>query len=241
MKLPTISGVIRRRILLNYRVAPEVIQPLLPPNFRPKLHGGFAIAGTCLIRLEQVRPVGLPALVGISSENAAHRFAVVWQDEQGNSQEGVYVSRRDTDSCRNQLAGGRLFPGEQHAAKFTVKDDGSHLDFAMNSEDGQVVVQVRGKTAAALSADSVFENVDAASAFFEPGSLGYSATEKGNRLEAVRLKTATWEIAPFAVEQQHASFFADSSRFPAGTISFDCALIMRDIQHQWQSEADIYF
>ncbi len=241
MKLPTISGVIRRRILLNYRVAPEVIQPLLPPNFRPKLHAGFAIAGICLIRLEQVRPVGLPALVGISSENAAHRFAVVWQDEQGNSQEGVYVSRRDTDSCLNQLAGGRLFPGEHHAAKFTVTDDGDHIDFAMNSQDGEVVIQVRGKTAAALSVDSVFKDTATASAFFEPGSLGYSATEKGGRLEAVRLKTATWEIAPFAVEQQHASFFADPSHFPAGTISFDCALVMRDIQHQWQSEADIYF
>ena len=36
MKIPAIKGIIRRRLLLNYRVSPEVIQ---------------AIAGICLTRL----------------------------------------------------------------------------------------------------------------------------------------------------------------------------------------------
>lgn len=37
MKIPAITGIIRRRILLNYRVAPEVVETILPVNFRPKL------------------------------------------------------------------------------------------------------------------------------------------------------------------------------------------------------------
>src|SRR5580692_3794040 len=105
MKLLGIGGVIRRRILVNYRVAPELIQPLLPPKFRPKLHAGSAIAGICLIRLEQLRPRGMPGFLGTSSENAAHRVAVVWEDERGQRQEGVYIPRRDTDSRLNQIAG----------------------------------------------------------------------------------------------------------------------------------------
>lgn len=44
MKIPTINGVIRRRILLNYRVDPAAIQKELPANFRPKTVNGFAIA-----------------------------------------------------------------------------------------------------------------------------------------------------------------------------------------------------
>ena len=107
LKLPVINGLIRRRLLVNYRVAPKVIQPLLPEKFRPKVHEGFAIAGICLIRLEQIRVKGLPAFTGISSENAAHRIAVTWEDEGGKTQEGVYIPRRDTDSMLNQLAGGR--------------------------------------------------------------------------------------------------------------------------------------
>ncbi len=240
MKLSNISGVIRRRILVNYRAVPELIQPLLPANFRPKLHADFAIAGICLIRLEQVRPKGIPSFLGTSSENAAHRIAVVWEDEQGKLQEGVYISRRDTNSRLNRMAGGRLFPGEHHAANFKVTDDGDNIDFEMESDDGQVVIQVRGKTAAELPPVSGFKNAAAASAFFEPGSLGYSATEKGNRLEAVRLKTRTWTIAPLAVEHLYSSYFGDKTTFPPDTVFFDCALVMRDIQHEWQSESDLY-
>src|SRR3977135_359472 len=121
MRLPTIQGIIRRRLLVNYRVAPAVLARLLPATFRPKLHGEFAMAGICLIRLEQIRPQGLPVFLGASSENAAHRIAVLWEDEQGKTQGGVYVPRRDTNSRLNYLAGGRLFPGEHHAARFQVK------------------------------------------------------------------------------------------------------------------------
>jgi hypothetical protein len=240
MKVSNIGGIIRRRILVNYRAKPEVIQPLLPTKFRPKLHDGFAIAGICLIRLEQVRPNGMPSFMGISSENAAHRFAVVWEDEQGKLQEGVYIPRRDTDSLLNLAAGGRFFPGEHHAAKFVVSDNGSSVNFQMFSKDQTIVVKVRGNDAPELGSESGFKDLAEASSFFEQGSLGYSATQKGNKLEGLRLKTVQWKIAPLQVEHVRSSFFDDKTRFPKGSISFDCALIMRNIEHQWQSEDDLY-
>lgn len=58
MRLSTIQGVIDRRILVNYRVAPEVAARLFPAPFRPKLANGYAVAGICLIRLKQ-NPTGL--------------------------------------------------------------------------------------------------------------------------------------------------------------------------------------
>ena len=91
MKIPVITGIIRRRILLNYRVQPEVLATILPGNFRPKLVKGQAIAGICLIRLEQIRPKGLPAMIGISSENSAHRIAVEWEAD-GATHEGPDVN-----------------------------------------------------------------------------------------------------------------------------------------------------
>src|SRR6267142_5946791 len=107
MKLPIIQGIIRRRILVNFRVDPDVVQTQLPKRFTPKLHAGSAIAGICLIRLEEIRPKFLPALFGISSENAAHRIAVTWRDDKGIEKEGVYIPRRDTGSWLNHLSGGR--------------------------------------------------------------------------------------------------------------------------------------
>ena len=48
MRVPVLHGVIERRLLVNYRVAPDALADILPPPFRPKLVDGYAIAGICL-------------------------------------------------------------------------------------------------------------------------------------------------------------------------------------------------
>ncbi|MEM7011438.1 MAG: DUF2071 domain-containing protein [Verrucomicrobiota bacterium] len=93
MKIPALKGIIRRRILLNYVVDPTVVAKTLPKPFRPKLVGGKAVAGICLIRLERIRPKGVPGFIGTTSENSAHRIAVTWDDD-GSEFEGVFVPRR---------------------------------------------------------------------------------------------------------------------------------------------------
>ena len=235
MKLPAVQGIIRRRMLVNFRADPEVTQRLLPPPFRPKLHRGSAIAGICLIRLEQIRPEFVRLPVGAASENAAHRVAVLWTDKDGAEREGVYIPRRDTSSLFNHLAGGCLFPGEHEQAHFRVCDEGGVIDFAMRSADGTAEIRLRGRESDALPATSRFASLPEASSFFEGGSFGYSATQRGDRLDGIRLETQTWHVTPLDVESVYSSFFADEGRFPPGTVQFDCALLMRDIPHHWFS------
>jgi uncharacterized protein YqjF (DUF2071 family) len=238
MKLPTIEGVIRRRMLVNFRVDPQVIQKKLPSRFKPKLHQGQAIAGICLIRLEYIRPKSLPQIVGMSSENAAHRIAVLW-DEGGISQEGVFIPRRDTDSQFNHLLGGRLFPGEQHRAEFKVDDHDDQINFSMKSLDGDVAVEVIGNVAEKLPQTSIFHSLSESSSFFEAGSLGYSVTHDHNRLDGIRLQTKNWRVEALDVEKVFSSYFADEESFPKGSAVFDHALIMRNIDHEWHAASDL--
>lgn len=98
MLVPTVRGLIDRRILVNYRVDPAVMARRLPEPFRPKLFRRHAIGGICLIRLKRIRPAGWPAAIGIGSENAAHRIAVEW-DEGGAVREGVYIPRATRTPC----------------------------------------------------------------------------------------------------------------------------------------------
>jgi hypothetical protein len=240
LKLPRIQGVIRRRILVNFRVEPEIIQRQLPAKFRPKLHAGSAIAGICLIRLEHIRPINFPSLLGMSSENAAHRIAVLWENEEGRTVEGVFIPRRDTNSRLNHFAGGRLFPGEHHHATFRVETVREKIDFQMHSKDGQVAVELQATIANDLPASSRFGTLAAASGFFEPGSMGYSVTANDGRLDGIRLKTKGWRVEPLEVQRVYSSYFADDRKFPKGSVSFDCALLMRDLEHEWHSEPDLY-
>src|SRR5438270_2239709 len=105
LRLPVIHGMIDRRILVNYRCVPETLRTLLPAPFRPKVVSGWGMAGICLIRLRHVRPRGFPELLGVASENAAHRIAVEWDDDRITRQ-GVYIPRRDSSSQLNHLLGG---------------------------------------------------------------------------------------------------------------------------------------
>jgi len=236
-RFPAVHGIIRRRLLVNFRVDPEVMQRHLPAPFRPKLHAGHAIAGICLIRLENIRPRRVPSFLGLSSENAAHRTAIVWEED-GEAREGVYIPRRDTDSLLSHLGGGRIFPGEHHRARFEVSDDGERIVLHMRATDGGVRVDVTGQEAETLPATSVFRTLNEASDFFEPGALGYSATSNGRRLDGIVLKTHFWKVTPFAIAEVASSYFADEALFPAGSVIFDHALLMRDISHEWHAAAD---
>ena len=240
MRIPVIKGTIKRRLLVNFRADPTVVQRILPQSFRPKLHQGFSLVGICLIRLEQIRPAGLPGALGLSSENAAHRIAVEWTDRTGIQREGVFIPRRDTGSFLNRVAGGRVFPGEHHLASFSVLDSGGHIDFSMQSHDGAVTVRVVGDDADSLPASSCFSSLVEASAFFEGGSLGYSVTRDGDRLDGLLLRTLDWRLHALSVTEVHSSFFADRQRFPEGSIEFDHALVMRDILHEWHKAEDLY-
>jgi hypothetical protein len=76
MRIPALRGIIARRLLVNYRVDPDALNQALPPPFEPLLIDGYGVAGICLIRLTQIKPVGPPGPWGFSSEGGAHRIAV---------------------------------------------------------------------------------------------------------------------------------------------------------------------
>jgi len=220
-------------LLINFRADPAVVQALLPTGLSPKLHRGQAIVGICLIRLEGIRPKGCLPLITVSSENAAHRIAVEWTDADGVAKEGVFIPRRDTDSLVNALAGGRLFPGEHNHSRFSVQDDGETISLAMSSSDGDTRVEVKAKAGTSLPESSWFASLEEASAYFESGCIGYSVSCDPARFDGIELKTSRWDVQPLEVTEVYSSFFQNEKRFPAGSVSFDHGLIMREIPHEW--------
>lgn len=239
MKPPVIQGVIRRRILANFRIDPKIMQQQLPARFRPKLQRGYAVAGICLIRLEHIRPRFVPESIGLNSENAAHRVAVLW-DEAGVTREGVFISRRDTNSQLNHFFGGRIFPGEHHQSSFNVAESETEISISLGSTDATVSVQIEGTPAKALPRTSIFSSLAEASAFFEAGSIGYSVTHDPGRLDGLNLKTEQWQVEPLEVRKVESSYFSDETKFPPGSIEFDHALLMKNVAHEWHSAEDLY-
>ena len=233
MRAPVVHATIERRILVNYRVDVDVLASLLPPPFRPAPVGGVGIAGICLIRLGNIRFSGLPAVVGLTAENAAHRVAVEWDELQGPVR-GVYIPRRDTSSRLVALLGGRVFPGWHHLAHFDVEEEDGAYRVKLRSRDGKVSARVSARRAGAPMAGSVFATVGQASSFFRTAPQGYAVTPTKGVFDGVELETCGWGIQPMCVEDAQSSFFEDSSHFPAGTAELDSAFLMEKIDTAWR-------
>ena len=238
MKLPVVRGLIDRRILANYRIDPIVLIAVLPKPFRPKIVNGFGIGGICLIRLKSIRPRFFPFRWGLGSENAAHRIAVEW-DVGGELREGVYVPRRDTSSMLNTLVGGRIFPGVHHHASFTVAESMETLSVDLTSDDRETHVSISGTVTEDFPKTSVFTSLSVASEFFKRGSLGYSLSHVDGKYDGLELRCSKWKMEVLNIEKIVSSFFDDKSRFPSESIQFDCALLMRSIEHEWHGREDL--
>jgi hypothetical protein len=226
------AGHIDHRILLNYRVEPDVADAWLPAGLRPRLVDGHAIAGVCVIRMSALRPAAVPRRLGVTTDNAAHRIAVELDGPDGPAH-GVFVPRRDTSSRAARALGGRLFPGTLHGARVgaDARDGEVHVDIV--SDDGEVRISCDAVTADHVAPGSVFAGVEAASAFFLHDPLGYSPGRRPGTYDVMELVAATWELRPLAVAHVASSAFDDRHVFPAGTVTFDSAFAMQPTDARW--------
>jgi hypothetical protein len=227
---PPLVGTIERRLLVNYRVDPVVAAGWLPSPLRPRLVRGHAVAGLCLLRLGDLRPPGVPARLGLTSENVAHRVAVEWDSPHGVA-DGVFISRRDTTSWASVAFGGRLFPGDHHRARFSVHEDGSRLSIAYAAADGATGATVHARTGGPWGSE-LFDDLAAAASFFRSGCDGYSPTRSGPGLQGLRLHSVAWDPVPVTVESASSRML---DGLPAGAAELDCALLLRDLPVRWES------
>lgn len=225
MSRPAIASFIERRLLVNFRLDPDVTARILPEGTRPLLRRGHAVGGICLIRLAGARRSGgpLPGLAdlagrfGLRTELAVHRIATVWQGPDGPEQ-GVYIPRRDTDSRISTLTAGLFLPGEHHLARFEVEESPERLRIGFRSADGTAHAQVQALVADRLRGSALFADLDEAAAFVREAPDGYAA------------RGEEFSIRPATLLHVASSYFEDPDRFPEGTAIADSALVLRDVE-----------
>ncbi len=232
--LPRLEGTITRRVLLNFRADPEVVRCLVPEPLEVANQNGFAVVGVCLVRLEQLRPKGLPSFMGVSSEGMAHRVAVRYPTPDG-WRDGVFVWRRETDRRPIALVGGRVFPGVHRHAEFLIAEDDGRLAMAVFTERNKADVSLEARYPAEWTRTSLFGTFEEASRFFERGDCGFSCSPRTRELEGIQLRTHRWKVIPLQVHRAYSAFFENPDRFPPGSVECDSALLMHGVVSEWHS------
>lgn len=221
------NATIQRRLLINYRVDPEVANAWLPEGLRPQLVDDSAIAGICLIRLAHMAPTWLPGQRGWGAENAAQRIAVE-RDVADGVERGVFIPLRYSASRVAVALGGRLFPGVHARADITSRESADRIEVTMRHRRTTLVhADVR---VADVLAGSVFGSVEHASEFFRCGSLGWSPGRSRGSYDGLRLDTDAWRVEPTEPIDVGVRFFDE---LPSGTAELDSVLLMRNIPAVW--------
>ena len=58
-------------------------------------------------------------------------------------------------------------------------------------------------------------------------------------MDGLELRSLTWQVSPLAMEKVESSFFEERTLFPASSVEFDCALLMRGIDHEWHGRESL--
>jgi hypothetical protein len=237
MELPVLNGLIDRRILVNYRVEPDVVKSLLPSYLEPLVINGYASAAICLLRLKNIGMKYSPSFLRITSENAAHRFLVKYTkgNEEGTA---VFIPRRDTDSILNVVLAGKMFSWPHYSASFLVKEANGNYCVKMQSKDHHSMVQVEAQLSDTFPSKSMFDSLDHASDCFHGCAVGISPSAQVSKVKTIKLKTKTWYVKPLHISFLKSSYFENKSLFPEGSIEFDNGILMEGIEHEWLSKSD---
>ncbi len=238
-QLPVITGLLDRRILLNYSLDPDYLKRFLPSPFKPRLFNGVGVGGICMIRFSGLRPKFVPPFMGIDSENAAHRIAVEWEFNDKKF-EGVYIPKRNTASQFNYITGGKIFPGIFQMSKFDVNEQSDNYQIKITpSGQNQPMVEFQGEASTKLSEKSIFPALKVASDFFAKGAIGYSLSADKSHFQGMELRMLQWDIQAMNIKQASVHLFENSSSFPVGTAKLDSAMLMKNLRHEWHRIPEI--
>jgi hypothetical protein len=102
------------------------------------------------------------------------------------------------------------------------------------SADHTASARVHVRTVDRWSGSRLFASLDEASTFFRRGAIGYSATSDGRCLDGLELRSSAWRVEPVEVLAAESTFFADPKLFPAGSVTLDNALLMRNVPVTWE-------
>ena len=97
-------------------------------------------------------------------------------------------------------------------------------------------MNVQARLSNEFNDDSIFDSLHAVSEFFEAGAMGYSPTRQPGNYDGLELRTLDWRVEPLQVQEVRSSFFENETLFPSGSVHFDNALLMKEINHEWHEQ-----
>jgi len=196
----TVAGSIEQCWLFVYRLPVKTAQPLLPMPLRLVIHGGYAFLNIVVCRLSGMRPVPLPASLGLGYWHVAYRVHAWAPLGPGRTLEGLHFLRSDCDRWVVEKSGNLLTDFHFHRAGIQVVETDAAVVGNIASAATPARFRIDRHRPPTLAAGSPFATLEEAADFLKYKPYGLSV-ESEDTLHVVRVRReeAAWRSRLVAV------------------------------------------
>jgi uncharacterized protein YqjF (DUF2071 family) len=227
----TMVGRFSECLLLAYRTPAESVRRLLPAGLELITVGAWAFWNIVLCRIEQMRPRGVPAALGLSYHHVAYRLYVRSQTARGPL-EGLYFVRSDADSRLISCAGNLLTDFRFHPGSIDLNATTDRIAASVRSNDraADLSLVTEPATTENLAPGSPFATADQAAHALKYQPLALSVTGERLRMAQVRRDETHWRESPIRVIESRFTFFDRLNQRPA----LERATRVEPIDYEWR-------
>jgi uncharacterized protein YqjF (DUF2071 family) len=225
-----VQTVFRRCLLVNFAVDPDELASVLPAHVEPDVVGGEAYLSVVVGEMENMRPAGVPRLLGFTYDQIVYRAVVRCGDERG-----VHFLRSDADSRTMTALGNLMSFFRFHRSDIVVRarDGFLDLDVVTTSPVGADIHATYsiGSPAAALPSSSAFDSLDQAKAWLVELFAAFHHTPGNDWIDVVRIKRGEWDLR--VVTDERATYDFMHAGHPFTKARLDSVLLAGDVPYHW--------
>jgi hypothetical protein len=203
-------------LVVAWALPAHILEPLVPPGLTLDVYDDeWGFLAVAVVQTRDLRPRGVPALLGRDYALTGYRLFVRHRDATGRLRRGLHILRSDTDR-RTMLVGGNLLTHYNYRlASIDISATRDELDVRIDTPEREAdlhVVAHLDDQPAPLPASSPFRSVRDARRFAGPLPWTFDHEPETESIVMIRGRRSEWEPHPTRVEVKRCTFL-DRSPF----------------------------
>lgn len=239
-----LQGRLADTVLLTYRTPAASVEALLPEGLELVRRGPWAFWSVVCCRVEQLRPSGVPAALGVGFHQVAYRLRVQAMTASAEVIDGLYFTHSDVDTPLPALfdaLGNRLTDLRLHRAAIRMQGGDDAVQVAIDPATSEAGYRFRldvAHTPASRLPGSCFPTVEDARSFgrYPPRALSVHPVKGGpanHELHVMRVgrPDSSWCETPVAVREAALGYFEAIGQGEKAALEW--AARLRPMSYQW--------
>jgi hypothetical protein len=227
----TMAGSLSECILLAYRTPANSVRHLVPAGLSLVTKDEWAFWNIVTCRIEKMRPLGLPAAIGISYHHVAYRLYVSAQTDRVGEIQGLYFVHSDADNALISMAGNWFSDFKFHKANIWLESGKSGGALQVRNDKSEARLLTVFEEPKTGPQTPLFGSRKEAHQFLKYRPMGLSIDGNRLKLAEVLRDEADWKEDEITVGDAHWKFFECLGQ---KDVVFELATRVAPIDYRWR-------